>query len=189
MLGFIIADEDDNIVGESDILLDTFQNDFVARTSVSCSNCHVHGYNEVIDEVRPYVLANRLRFRREDFQAVSEVYLEPADFARVIEEDSSYFQQALERAGLPTKGSDPVTASYVRFNLDLDLATAASELGVTPEVLRRNLALLDPALGVLRSIGIDRDDFTAVFEESLCILQIVSNNQPDPDRCDEVLGG
>src|SRR5690606_21879939 len=69
MLGFIIADENDNIVGESNILLDTFQNDFVARTSVSCSNCHAQGYNPVEDEVGPFVRENRFRFDRDDFEA------------------------------------------------------------------------------------------------------------------------
>lgn len=40
---------------------------------------------------------------------------------------------------------------------------------------------------MLKDTTIDRAAFDAVFEESLCILQIVSSNQPDPDRCDEVL--
>lgn len=187
MLGFIIADEDDNIVGESNILLDTFQNDFVARTSVSCSNCHAQGYNPVVDEVRPFVSSNRFIFGRDDFQGVNELYLDPADFADVIAEDSSYFLRSLERAGLPTTGPDPVAGTFRRFNLDLDLAGAAGELGVTPDELRRELNLLDPSLGALRDITIDRDDFTAVFEESLCILQFISDNQPDPDRCDALL--
>lgn len=187
MLGFIIADENDNIVGESNILLDTFQNDFVARTAVSCSNCHAQGYNPVVDEVRSFVLNNRFGFSRDDFQAVNELYLEPADFADVIAEDSSYFLSSLTRAGLPTTGADPVAGTFRRFNLDLDLASAAGELGVTPDELRGNLSLLDPSLAVLRELTIDRDDFTAVFEESLCIMQLVANNQPDPDRCDALL--
>ena len=187
MLGFIIADENDNIVGESDILLDTFQDDFVARTSVSCSNCHAQGFNPVVDEVGPFVRENRRRFVRDDFEAVTEVYLEPAEFAEIIEQDSSVFLQSLQRAGLPTTGSDPVAGSYLRFNLDIDLASAAGELGVTPEDLRDNLNLLDPALITLRQTTVEREDFTASFEESLCIMQSISNNGPDPDRCDALL--
>jgi mono/diheme cytochrome c family protein len=187
MLGFIIADENDNIVGESDILLDTFQNDFVARTSVSCSNCHAQGFNPVVDEVGPFVLANRLRFVRDDFEAVSEVYVDPADFAEIIEQDSSLFLQSLQRAGLPTTGSDPVAGAFVRFNVDVDLAVAAGDLGVTPEELRDNLNLLDPALSALRQTTIERQNFTAAFEQSLCIMQGISNNAPDPDRCDALL--
>lgn len=187
MLGFIIADENDNIVGESDILLDTFQDDFVARTSVSCSNCHAQGFNPVVDEVGPFVRDNRRRFVRDDFEAVTEVYLEPAEFAEIIEQDSAVFLQSLQRAGLPTTGSDPVAGSYLRFNLDIDLASAAGDLGVTPEDLRDNLNLLDPALITLRQTTVEREDFTASFEESLCIMQSISNNGPDPDRCDALL--
>ena len=56
----IIADENDNIVEDSDILLDTNQNNFRAVTAVSCSNCHAAGFIPVIDEVRDIALANAL---------------------------------------------------------------------------------------------------------------------------------
>jgi mono/diheme cytochrome c family protein len=187
MLGFIIADRDDNIVAESDILLDTFQDDFVARTSVSCSNCHAQGFNVVADEVGPYVRSNRFRFQRDDLQSVAEIYPSPADFARIVEDDSFAFQQALSRIDVPTTGRDPVAATFVRFNLDMDLAAVAGELGLTAAELRRDINLLDPALGVLKALTIERDDFSALYERSLCILQRVSANQPDPARCDELL--
>ncbi len=188
MLGFIIADRDDAVVAESNILLDTFQNDFIARTSVSCSSCHAQGFNVVVDEVGPFVRSNRRRFQRDDLQAVEEIYVPPAAFARIIEQDSSLFLDALRRANLPTTGADPVGGNYVRFNAGVDLATAAGELGVTPAELRRELNLLDPRLAALRGLNVDRDAFDAVFEESLCIMQSVSSNQPDPARCDEALG-
>lgn len=187
MLGFIIADENDNIVSETNLLLDTFQDDFVARTSVSCSNCHAQGFNMVTDEVGPFVLANRRRFQRDDFETVSEVYLDPADFAEVIAADSALFQTSLQRAGLPTTGGDPVAGVYLRFNDEVDLATAAGELGVTESDLRSNLNLLDPRLSVLRQTTVEREDFSDTFEESLCIMQIISQNAPDPNRCDQFL--
>jgi len=185
MLGFIIADENDNIVPETNLLLDTFQDDFVVRTAVSCSNCHAQGFNMVTDEVRPFVLANRLSVNRDEFEIIDEVYLDPAEFAEVIESDSASYQASLERAGLPSTGGDPVAGAYLRFNDELDLTTAAGELGVTEELLRRNLNLLDPRLSVLRQTTVEREDFSDTFEESLCILQIISQNTPDPNRCDQ----
>lgn len=187
MLGFIIADRDDNIVGESNILLDTFQNDFVARTSVSCSNCHAQGFNNVVDEVGPFVLANRRRFQRDELEAVEEIYVPPATFARIIERDSAGYLDSLRRANLPTTGPDPVGATFVRFNASVDLAAAAGDLGVTPDELRTELNLLDPRLAALRNASVDRDTFDAVFQESLCIMQSFSRNQPDPDLCDQVV--
>jgi hypothetical protein len=183
LLGFLIADENDNIVPESDLLLDTFQADFVARTSVSCSNCHAQGYNMVADEVRPFVNGNRRSVGRDDFEAVNEVYLDPDAFAEVIAEDSAYYLASLERAGLPATGADPVAQSYLRFNVELDLKQAAAELGLTPEELDDDLNLLDPRLSVLRQTTIEREDFTDTFEESLCIMQIISTNAPE--NCDQ----
>jgi hypothetical protein len=187
MLGFIIAAADDAIVTESNLLLDTFQDDFVARTSVSCSNCHAQGFNAAVDEVGPFVQANRLSFQRDDVEGVAENYPSAAEFARIIEADSLEFLVALRRASLPVTGADPVARTYVRFNLDVDLAAAAGDLGVTPDELRRNLNLLDPALGILNALTLDRDDFGAAFEASLCRLQIVSANHPDPARCEAAL--
>jgi mono/diheme cytochrome c family protein len=183
LLGFIIADENDNIVGESDLLFDTFQDDFIARTSVSCSNCHAQGFNLVVDEVRPFVEGNRIRFQRDEFELVTDIYLDPTEFADVINEDSAVYQRALESAGLPIVGGDPVSSAFVRFNVGVDLATAAGELGVTADFLDDNLNLLDPRLIALRDIAIDREDFTNAFEESLCLLQSISENHPDEGRC------
>jgi mono/diheme cytochrome c family protein len=183
LLGFIIADDNDNIVPETNLLLDTFQDDFLVRTSVSCSNCHAQGFNMVTDEVRPFVLDNRRSLNRDDFEIVDEVYLDPADFAEVIATDSANYQASLERAGLPATGADPVAGAYLRFNDELDLAAAAGELGVTPEVLRKNLNLLDPRLSVLRQTTVEREDFSDTFEESLCFMQSIAENAPDFDRC------
>jgi hypothetical protein len=82
-------------------------------------------------------------------------------------------------------GSDPIAATYLRFNVDVDLNTAAGELGVTADDLRKNLNLIDPALGVLRQLSVDRDDFTDGYLESLCALQSISANAPDPNLCDQ----
>jgi mono/diheme cytochrome c family protein len=188
MLAFIIADDNDNIVTTSNLLLDTFQDDFIARTSVSCSNCHAQGFNMVTDEVKPFVTSNRFDFQRDEFQTVEDVYLDPADFAQVIADDSAVFQQSLQRAGLPTTGSDPVAGSYLRFNVDVDLTTAAGDLGVTKEDLEQNLNLLDPELAVLRNISLERESFSDNFEASLCVMQLISKNHPDNDRCDALLG-
>jgi mono/diheme cytochrome c family protein len=188
MLAFIIADANDNIVGESNLLLDTFQDDFIARTAVSCSNCHAQGFNMVTDEVREFVLENRRRLDRDDFEIVEEIYLDPSDFAEYIADDSAFFQSSLALAGLPTTGADPVAADFRRFNVAIDLATAAGELGLTPEELDDFLNLLDPRLAPLRNgVDIAREDFTDVFEESLCIMQTISENAPDADRCDALL--
>jgi hypothetical protein len=53
--------------------------------------------------------------------------------------------------------------------------------------LLENLVRLDPALGVLRTNTQDRDDFTALYTASLCVMQAPSQNAPDLDVCDEAI--
>lgn len=187
LLGYVIADADDRIVEESNILLDTFQDDFIARTSVSCAGCHAQGFNPVVDEVGPFVKENRTQFNREDFEAVEEVYVPAKDFAQIITDDSLAYQRSVGLAGVPTERRDPVSNTFLRFDGDVDLATAAGDLGVSPAELKRNLGSLDPSLRVLETLRIDRNAFTALFAETLCVMQGASKNAPDADVCAQLL--
>jgi hypothetical protein len=187
MLGFIIADANDNIVEDSDILLDTNQNNFRAITSVSCSNCHASGFIPVVDEVAEISIQNarEIGLDRDEIEQLEELYITPQAFARQVDEDSKgFYQSALQRANLPTAGGDPVSNVFLRFDADMRLADAAGDLGLLPEELQDNLQLLDPVVSVLDSGTLDRDDFTAVFVDSLCQLSVTLENQPDVAVCD-----
>jgi serine/threonine-protein kinase len=187
MLGFIIADANDNIVEDSDILLDTNQNNFRAITSVSCSNCHASGFIPVVDEVAEISIQNarEIGLDRDEIEQLEELYITPQAFARQVDEDSKgFYQSALQRANLPTAGGDPVSNVFLRFDADMRLADAAGDLGLLPDELQDNLQLLDPVVSVLDSGTLDRDDFTAVFVDSLCQLSVTLENQPDVAVCD-----
>jgi hypothetical protein len=189
MLGFIIADENSAIVEDSDILLDTSQNNFRAVTSVSCSNCHAQGLIPVVDEVREIALANARTsgLNNDEVEQLRDVYPAATEFARIVENDSSqFYQNALTRAQVPLQGGDPLSSVFFRFDQDMRLADAAGDLGLTPEELEENLNILQPELGVLDEGVIDRDDFTQFYIDSLCILQIVGENQPDPVLCADI---
>jgi len=186
MLGFIIADANDAIVEDSDILLDTNQNNFRAITSVSCSNCHAAGLIPVVDEVREVAIANArdIGLNRDEVEQLEGIYVSPQEFARQVTEDSQgFYQRALQLADLPIQGGDPVSNVFLRFDQDMRIDDAAGDLGVTPNELQDNLDLLDPVLSTLDRNTIDRDDFTAVFIDSLCIMSTPLENQPDPVVC------
>ncbi|HEU4576855.1 MAG TPA: cytochrome c [Polyangiaceae bacterium] len=190
MLGFIIADQDDNIVEDSDILLDTNQNNFRVVTSVSCANCHATGFIPVVDEVGPFAISNAraLRLNRDEVEQLQDIYQAPEDFARQVKDDSSsFYQRALTTAGLPLQGGDPVSNVFLRFDADVTLADAAGDLGVTPDDLADALNDLDPSLAVLERTTVDRDDFTEVYLDSLCELTFTLENQPEAAVCDSVL--
>jgi len=187
MLGYIIADENDNIVEDSDILLDTNQNNFKAITAVSCSNCHASGFIPVVDEVAKISIDNarQLDLNRDEIEQLEAIYVSPTVFAKQAKDDSaSFYQSALTRANLPTAGGDPVSSMFLRFDADMRLADAAGDLGLTPEDLGRNLQLVNPVLSVLDGGTLDRDDFTRLYVESLCALSDQLENAPDEAICD-----
>jgi len=189
MLGFIISDAAGNIVEDSDILLDTNQNNFRAVTSISCSNCHARGLLPVVDEVRVIALANALTsgLDNDEVEQLRSVYPEPEEFLRVVEGDSdSFFRRALSDANVDLDGGDAVSSVFFRFDLDMRLADAAGDLGLTPDQLDDNLQLINPALNVLDNGVLDRDDFTQFYIDSLCILSVVNENTPDPALCQAI---
>jgi mono/diheme cytochrome c family protein len=187
MLGFIIADANDNIVEDSDILLDTNQNNFRAVTSISCSNCHASGFIPVVDEVKDVALdsARDIGLNRDEVEQLQEIYVSPQEFAKQVQEDSSaFYQRALQEVDLPIQGADPVSSTWLRFDADVQLKDAAGDLGLTPDDLLNNLDLLNPVASVLRTGTLDRDDFTNIYIDSLCVLSTPLENQPDPAVCD-----
>jgi hypothetical protein len=190
MLGFIIADEAGNIVEDSDILLDTNQNNFRAITSISCGQCHNAGFIPVVDEVRETSTRNSRTFDldREEIELLEAVYPNPDVFARQIDDDTNdFYRAALSKVDLPVQGADPIALTFLRFDLDVDLATAAGDLGLTAEELEDNLQLLQPEVNVLGDTRIDRDDFTQFYVNSLCELSGNLDNQPDVAVCDQAL--
>jgi hypothetical protein len=193
MLAYLIADENALLVEDSDILLDTNQGNFRALTSVSCSGCHARGLIEVVDEVREITEANARTLiaegtlDRDQLEQLQNVYLDPADFKSRVEQDSEFYLNALEQANLPVSGADPVSATFLRFDRDMFLKDAAGDLGATIDELSDELDNLDPSLTVLDNGTIDRDDFTAVYVASLCVMSVVLENQPDAAVCDDAI--
>jgi serine/threonine-protein kinase len=186
LLAYVIADANDAIVEDSDILLDTNQNNFRAVTSVSCSNCHSAGLIPVVDEVREIALSNQreIGLDRDEVEQLESIYVTAPEFARVVQEDSqSFYQRALQQASLPIQGGDPVSGTFLRFDQDLRIEDAAGDLGLTADELDESLDLLDPTLAVLERGTLDRDDFTDVYVDSLCILSDVLENKPLAQDC------
>jgi mono/diheme cytochrome c family protein len=197
MLAYIIADANDNIVQDSNILLDSSQDNYRAITAVSCSNCHAAGFIPVTDEVGPIAKANarQIGLDRDEVEQLEALYVSPDVFKRQVQSDSEdFYQRALQRAELPIEGADPVSRVFLRFDDDMQIQDAAGDLGLTPDELVDTIDLLDPVLAVLKPTRlvptggtIDRDDFTAKFLGALCILQESSENKPDPAICAQLL--
>jgi hypothetical protein len=184
-------------VEDSNILLDTSQDNYRAITAVSCSGCHATGFIPVADEVGPIAKANarQIGLNREQVEQLEALYVNPDAFARQAKSDSELYQRALQQANLPIQGGDPVGRVFQRFDDDMEIQDAAGDLGLTPDELADTIDLLDPVLSVLKPSKtrpeggkLDRDDFTVQFVAALCILQGSEENAPDPAFCAQLPG-
>ena len=113
------------------------------------------------------------------FEDVTELYPTNAKWQEIIGADNEYFQRSLASSGVPVDLRDPVTHLFLDFVAgQVQTPRAAGDLGVTPEFLANNLNRLDPRLRNVENQGIDREAFEQVYVDSLCILQVASENRP-----------
>jgi hypothetical protein len=190
LFGYIIADADGVILEDSDILLDFDQANFRVTTATSCSSCHAAGLIAFEDQVREFTLDNAvsLQLNSDEVEAIREVYPTAAEFAELIADDTDqFYQRALQDANLPVTGPDPVSRVFQRFDLDLELADVAGDLGINPDQLSNDINELAEQVQVVDVTGgsIDRDDFTQFFLNSVCIISVALENAPDVADCDQ----
>lgn len=165
----------------NDVVQDPAQNNGIVVNGASCHSCHNAGIIPFSDTVKPYVLSRPQDFDADTFEDVIEQYPEPEVFDSIVQQDSQFFINATERTGVPAGTPDPISRVYLQFQLgDVTTALAAGELGVTPEQLLENANRLDPRLGGLTDGEghTDRNTFTNLYLDSLCIMQSASQNQP-----------
>lgn len=148
-----------------------------------CSACHAAGIGAVRDQVRDFVQANDRSFDSGTVEDVMANYPPAAELDALIQTDNSLHHAALEQAGVPLGGRDPLSRVYYQFELDaLGARRAAGELGVSLASLEAALGRLGPELAPLRDGGsIDRAAFTAAYPGALCTLH--ANADHRPSRC------
>jgi hypothetical protein len=189
---YIIFDENGNRLEESPILFDNItQNDNVMRAGVSCMNCHAQGLVPFEDQVREFVLDNRIDAAAAaaavglEFEDILDLYPEQSDFADQIEQDSNLYLSALGRAGIPTgERNDPIARTFVRFDSDVDLVRVAGLLHFPADALENEVNRLDPALsGLDNGFRVDVDDFKGLYANSLCVVSVANENRPADQVC------
>lgn len=183
LLGHVVATGDGQRSDDSALTLDTNQNNFRAIVATSYFGLRAQGVTAE-DEIRQFALDNTGGFDPAELAQILEVYPSTNDLETVIESDRASFSLALSGLGIDIDATpEPISRLAAEFDRDVDLDRAAGDLLLSSEELENNLALLDPALGVLRNGFVDRDDFSIFYQESLCVLSVVNVNQPDPALC------
>ena len=185
LLGHILADADGQRIDESNLILDTNENDFRAKVARSLMRLRGQGVSAT-DQIRQLVLDDPDSFG-DDVQEILAVYPAADDLEDILASDRARLAGALAQAGVDIDTlPEAVSNAFANFDRDVDLATAAGDLYVSADDLEANLILLDPAMGVLHSGSLDRDDFTSFYLFNICVLSAVNDNQPDPALCETV---
>jgi hypothetical protein len=150
------------------IVSDPRRPDRAVENGISCMSCHARGLIAKADQVRAHVERNRGAFSAEEGAAVLAIYPPEAAMAALFGRDNSRYEKALDEAGVPLAPADQIVALALRYEKELDLPTAAAEVGLRPEELASRLnrsAALARILGPLRVPGgtVQRTIFNEVF--------------------------
>jgi hypothetical protein len=104
---------------------------------------------------------------------VDTIYSAPDTFQTLVAGDSNVFLQQIQRLSPPpTVTTEPVSTVFHKFDEDVDLKHAATELGVSSDQLLTQLGRLDPGLAPLVSGKVKREVFKAAFAQTVCLLKV-----------------
>jgi tetratricopeptide (TPR) repeat protein len=172
--GYMLVDGQGRRIDEGPTKIVSVKNrpDPTVINGISCMFCHARGLIEKGDQIRQHVEKNLAAFSEEEARAVRALHPIEADFKALARNDLDRFRQAMLTAGAQPGQTEPVAALAARFESDLDMAAAASELGLRPAALLTGLdssSSLGQALGALRVEGgtVQRAVFVRVFPEAL----------------------
>jgi serine/threonine-protein kinase len=172
--GYMVVDGAGNRLNQVNLAIekDVSQRDGQVTNGISCVGCHDDGIKFKKDEIRDFVQGS-FDFDAQAKDLVDALYSPQADFQTLVTQDANAFSQQLRAmAFAPTVTREPVSAVFHNFEQDVDLTTAASELGFTAQQLLSQLGRLNPDLAPLATGAIKRDVFRDRFAQTVCLLKI-----------------
>lgn len=156
--GYYLAKADNNRLdkGPAAIVSDPRRPDRAVEAGVSCMSCHTTGILPKADQVRDHLGKNPGAFSRADADRIRALYAPKDESLALMKEDAARYAAAVEKAGAKVSKSEAVTVVTLKYEADVDLAAAATEVGLTPEAFRDRIngsATLAKHVGALRAAG------------------------------------
>jgi S1-C subfamily serine protease len=129
------------------------------------------------DQIRTHVINNPGLFKRQEREQVDRLYPPVERFRELLEQDAERFRTAIEQCSVTLGQTEPISALVLRFEAELDIATAAAELGLKPDALLARLngpGALSRRLGPLKVEGgtVKRETFINGFAEAVRELNL-----------------
>ena len=179
------------------IVSDPKRPDRAVEPGVSCMSCHIPGILQKGDQIRDHVGKNKKYFSRQDAELIRALYAPAERMKQLMDEDAERYRTALAKTGNRISAAEPVSTLTLRFEADVDLATAAAEVGLTPkeflervmrnEAVARNLGGLKVPGGTVSRQVVAQSFGDVVRALRLgTALQTTATGQALPDNTGEV---
>ncbi len=177
MQAYMLVDRDGHRIDRAPttIVSDPRRPDRAVENAVSCMGCHAAGILDHADQVRATASVARIR----DRDRIRTLYPPASEMSAYYARDRARFVAALRTMGSlasdaepPAPADEPIALTTIRYEDELDLATAAAELGLRGSELAaripRATSLRNTLDALSRSGGtIKRDVWIAAFPRIL----------------------
>ncbi len=164
--------------------------DPTVRNGLSCIGCHTEGMKTFEDQVRGVVEQNPNPPFNKD--RALRLYAEKSVMDARVEEDTQRYREALEESGGVFGGIEPIQRFYEAFQRPLDVAHAATSVGLEPEAflkkIQQNAGLQNLGLLVLENETMKRDAWTSKFSEIVLALEEPSTKTPIVQQTERIPG-
>jgi mono/diheme cytochrome c family protein len=138
------------------IVSDPRRPDRAVENGISCLTCHTRGLITKSDQIRTHLQQNPAAFTRTEAATIEALYPPERKLLQLFEQDNERFRKSLQQTGSRLTITEPIAALVRQYEKEVDLGTAAAELGLRPEDLSDRLnqsAELGRILGALRVPG------------------------------------
>jgi hypothetical protein len=157
--------------------------DRAVENGVSCMSCHSRGLIPKRDQIRTHLEENQNAFSRPEADTIKALYPPDATLQELFAADNARFRKAVEQTGSRLAATEPIAALVLQYEKELDLGTAAAELGLQPAALSERFdqsALLARTLGALRVQGgtVQRQVFLDAFPDLVRELRLGTHLRP-----------
>jgi WD40 repeat protein/mono/diheme cytochrome c family protein len=122
------------------IVSDPKRPDRAVEAGVSCMSCHVTGILPKADQMIDHLAKNPKSFTRQEAELIRALYPGKDKALKLMEEDAKRYSEVVAKTGAKVSRFEVVSTITVKYEADIDLDTAAAEVGLTPDALRARIA-------------------------------------------------
>jgi hypothetical protein len=164
---------------DATFLVDPAQNNGKVRVASSCGSCHNGGIITFIDEARSFVDDNEDLFAEAVLARARETFPTQREMDALSAADVQRITAAAELAGQPNGTPDPVSRTFLDYELGLTFDQLAAELFLDRASLIEQLSSLPEEIATAATSGVlERRVFEAHYLEAACALYGAAESSP-----------